>query len=148
MIKKVYLTISLILVLLASACSIQEKQIGIKEKKPVVVEKREKSQDPISLASREMLDRRFQGKWMVEGSYAEFEILFKSKKVYLKGSDVDDKENFHISKISWDKNTLQSKVVMPSTNHDLFFKLTILDENTLQCDFSGDARGKTKWVRK
>ncbi len=100
-------------------------------------------QGKVSLPSRS-----FTGTWVVSESSAEFTIKIKSGLVTLTGRDIEDNEDFRISRIRWNENNLFATVQMPSTNHVLKLKLTVLDNDKLQCNFSGDAIGLSTWKRK
>ncbi len=92
--------------------------------------------------------RSFEGIWLVEGSSAEFKIDFVKNRIKFSGKDDADREGFKVSNLKWDQSSLKSTIQMPSTNHTLKIKLTIVNENELRCRFSGDAVGEAIWKRK
>ena len=93
-------------------------------------------------------DALFRGVWIVEGSDAEFKIDFKDGAVLLEGYDYQDNEKFTIINTRWNKKTVNTAVIIPSTNRKLNLKLDVLNANTLKCKFSGDAAGEAIWQRK
>lgn len=103
---------------------------------------------PQAIAEKQLPDRSFEGTWTVSDSTAEFTIRITPERVVMTGRDSDDREKFKIKRLSWNSEALFATVVMPSTNHILNIKLTILDNDKLQCYYSGDVSGLATWQRK
>ncbi len=101
-----------------------------------------------TIKKKVFLDSRFTGTWNVEDSTAQFLIENKNGVVKITGKDREDHEPFIVSNVKWDQLALYSEVMMPSTNHTISIKLTIVNDQKLLCKFSGNALGTAAWLRK
>ena len=99
-------------------------------------------------SSKNAFDRGFVGTWVVEGSTAEFTITLKNGLVIFSGRDMEDREHFQVHFIHWDDSTFKGSFLMPSTRHTTIVRLSVLDDNRLRCEYSGDASGESIWWRK
>lgn len=99
-------------------------------------------------SSKDAFDRGFVGTWVAEGSTAEFTINLKNGLVIFSGRDMEDRESFQVHFIHWDDSTFKGSFLMPSTRHTTIVKLSVLDDNRLRCEYSGDASGESIWWRK
>lgn len=151
--------IAVAFVWILAACSIEtesQKPTAIPEKSRSTQDRDQKAVRSGPYKSQEKrLDKRvalpnklFEGIWVVEGSSAEFKISFVNGRVKLTGNDDEDREDFKVSSIEWNQSVLKSSLQMPSTSHTLKIKLTVMNKNELQCEYSGDASGEAIWKRK
>ncbi len=99
-------------------------------------------------SSKKVFDRGFVGTWIVEGSTAEFTINLKDGMVIFSGRDMEDRESFYVRFIHWDDSTFKGSFLMPSTRHNTIVELSVLDDNRLRCEYSGDSSGESIWWRK
>jgi hypothetical protein len=164
-------TLVFLFLIILSGCSVQDAEPPVKPKKSVEkpvpgqqlkskridtpapsksiqIKREEKPASPGSVLASNRLDHAFKGTWTVGDSSAEFTILINGGKVVVKGQDLEDNEPFKISHLRWDRSTLFATVLMPSTHHTLKIKLIILDNDKLQCSFTGDSFGMATWQRK
>jgi hypothetical protein len=100
------------------------------------------------LMAENPLNQVFIGTWIAEDSTVEFTIDLQNGDVVFSGMDTDDRERIEITAIDWDKSTFYSSFITPSTMHAVNVKLSILDENSLRCDYFGDSTGEAIWLRK
>lgn len=105
-----------------------------------MVKKHSKAENP--------LNQVFFGTWIVMGSTVEFTITEQNGNVVFSGMDMDDKERIQITAIDWDQSSFSGSFITPSTKHTMTIKLSILNENSLQCDYFGDSTGEAIWLRK
>ena len=93
------------------------------------------------------VDPRFLGIWGSTESSARFRIGAVNHRYKIEAWDGEDGERFKVSKIKWTETQLQAVIEMPSTTYNIQIDLTIIDQNQLQCIYSGDRFGKSIWRR-
>ena len=127
------------MLLIFYGCSIKEIP---EERKPTIPEKTKPER------RRRQINKGFLGTWDSRESSAIFKIGATNGKYTIEAWDSDDGEPFDISEVTWNERQLKIVVTMPSTNRRTQLDLTIIDQNSLQCLYSGERYGKTFWYRK
>lgn len=92
-------------------------------------------------------DPRFVGKWQIEQWDVSYEIKLVESEIVVTGrSDALD-EPFVVSDVKWEPPVLSASFLFASTGHETHSKLTIIDENQIRDDYTGDAVSVDTWTR-
>jgi hypothetical protein len=124
------------------ARSVTERTGDEKRGKPSSIHRETKPLDGASL------NRDYIGTWLISGSSSEFQIRLKKGRVTMRGWDYKDNEKYTISGLRWDGSVLRATLLMPSTKHRTHVRLSVLDQDTIQCAYTGDNSGHVIWKRK
>ena len=115
---------------------------------PIEEESFSPATEKLKLERIQKINPGFLGNWGSKESSAVFKIRAIDGKYSINAWDADDGEFFKVSSISWNENQLKAVIEMPSTNHKIQIDLAVIDQDELQCLYSGDRFGKTIWYRR
>ena len=116
--------------------------------RPTEEESTSTATEKIKLERTQKINLGFLGNWGSKESSAVFRFREIDGKISIDAWDADDGELFKVSSISWNENHLKAVIEMPSTRYKIQIELAVVDQDELQCLYSGDRFGKAIWYRR
>ena len=102
---------------------------------------------PIATPVPDDFDPTFLGSWVSRRYRVRYSIRQAADALAIGGRDLADGEVFEVSDVSWADGRLGVTFRMPSTGQVTRSSLTVVDPDTLEDAFEGDAMGVDRWTR-